>query len=169
MAELFILIILVALVVLAIRRGKPVVLDNPLIIQRPGLCHMTLAPQLERAQAFIEKIAERFAESHQAEGDIPTQYFEVHDPNVSIQGGSYYLLAAASRGGMLYFQAINLQPLLRDADSHIKSLREFSEAVFVLHPLSERIDGQGAGKLRDAAESAAQQLQVGVKSLQETA
>lgn len=169
MAELLILIILVALVVLAIRRGKPVVLDDPLVIQRPGLCHMTLAPQLERAQPLVEKIAERFAESHQAQGDIPTQYFEVHDPNVSIQGGGFYLLAAASRNGMLYFQAINPQPLLRDADSHIKSLREFSDAVLVLHPLSERIDGQGGGKLRDAAESVAHQLNIVVKSLHETA
>ena len=50
MGESLLLITIVALVVLAIRRGKPVVLDNPVIIHRRGQYHITLAPQLNRAQ-----------------------------------------------------------------------------------------------------------------------
>ena len=68
MVELFLLTLLVTLVVLVIRRGKPVVLDNPLIIQRPGQYHITLAPQLDRAQTFIEQISARFALSHPPQG-----------------------------------------------------------------------------------------------------
>src|SRR3990170_4608780 len=167
MVELFLLTLLIILIVLSIRRGKPVVLDNPLIIQRPGQYHITLAPQLDRAQTFIEQIAARFSLSHPPQGELPSQFFEVRDP-VFAPEGSFYLLAAAYRGGLLYFQAINPQPLLRDADSHLKQVREFSEAVLALHPLEHPADGDEAGKLRIAVEMAAQQMNITVKMLPET-
>lgn len=162
MGELLLLATLIALVILTIRRGKPVVLDNPLIIQRSGRYHITLAPQLNRAQTFLENIAKQFAESGSQAGDTPVQCFEVQDLDASC-----YLLAVALRGGMLYFQAINPQPLLRDADSHLKTLRDFSEAVLELHPLVPPTDDHAAGLLRDAVESAARPLKIAVKILQE--
>lgn len=166
MGELLLLTTIITLVILAIRRGKPVALDNPLIIQRPGQYHITLAPQLSRAQTFIENIARQFVELGCQAGDAPTQYFEVRDPAVCAQGERCYLLAAALRGGMLYFQAINPQPLLRDADSHLKTLREFSEAVLERLPLPEHADGQGGDKLGDAVAAAADQMNIVVKVLQ---
>src|SRR4030067_2305694 len=121
MVELFLLTLLIILIVLSIRRGKPVVLDNPLIIQRPGQYHITLAPQLDRAQTFIEQIAARFPlpnpppqagdganESLRevfVKGALPSRFFEVRDPGVLAREGSSYLLAAAYRGGLLYFHA----------------------------------------------------------------
>lgn len=141
-------------------------LDNPIIIQRPGQYHITLAPQLNRAQTFIEQIAKQFSELSPGQGEFSTQYFEVHDSNVIAQGESFYLLAISLRGGVLYFQAINPQPLLYDADSHLKTVRKFSEAVLALHPLIGTSDGQGVINLGNAVEAAASQLQIGVKIMQ---
>jgi hypothetical protein len=165
MVESFLLLCLITIVILTIRRGKPVILDNPVIIQRPGQYHITLAPQLNRAQAFIENIAKQFPLA--AANEFSTQYFEVRDPNVFAQGEDFYLLAAALRGGMLYFQAINPQPLLHDADSHLKTVREFSDKVMALHPLAGASDQQSAKNLRAAIELAASQLQIIVKIIVE--
>jgi hypothetical protein len=165
--ELFLLALLITLVVLSIRRGKSVVLDQPLVIQSPGRYHITLAPQLDRAQTFIEQIAGQFAQSHPPQGELPSQFFEVRDPDVLAQEGKYYMLAVSYRGGLLYFQAINPQPLMRDDDSQLKQVREFSEAVLALHPLKHPADGDEAEKLRVAVEMAARQLKITVKILTE--
>lgn len=167
MIELIILMVLVAVVVMVMRYGKPAVLDTPIIVHQPGHYHITLAPQLNRAQPFFESIAKHFSGLQHSQGDIPTQYFEVRDPNVFAQGECFYLLAAAFRGGTLYFQAINPKPLLRDADSHLKTVRKFSESVLVLHPLSESVDELGAEQLRGMVESIAHQMNISVKILQE--
>jgi hypothetical protein len=166
MGESLLLLTIVTLVILTIRRGKPVVLDNPVIIERPGQYHITLAPQLNRAQTFIEQIAKQFSQMYSQQGELATQFFEVSDPKVFARGESFYLLAIAMRGGVLYSQAINPQPLLHDADSHLKNVREFSEAVLALHPLIGISDEQGVITLGNAVETAASQLQIGVKKLQ---
>jgi hypothetical protein len=165
MGESLLLITIITLVVLTIRRGRPVILENPVIIQRPGQYHITLAPQLNRAQTFIEQIARQISESHPPSGDLPGQYFEVRDPRVFSKGESSYLLAIALRGGVLYFQAVNPKPLIHDADSDYKTVREFSEAVLQHHPLSASLDEQWADKLRVAVDTIAGQLQITVKML----
>src|SRR4030067_2187277 len=68
MGELLLLITIVTRVVLAIRRGSPVAVDNPVIIHRRGQYHITLAPQLNRAQTFTEQIAGQFARLHPSDG-----------------------------------------------------------------------------------------------------
>lgn len=166
MGELLLVITIVTLVVLAIRRGGHVVLDNPVIIHRHGQYHITLAPQLNRAQTFIEQIAMQFMLLHPPQGDLSTQYYEVRDPMVFGRGESAYLLAITLRDGVLYFQAINPQPLIYDADSHYKTLREFSGAVLRQHPLSLPADEQWAEKLRDSIGTIAGQLNINVKEMQ---
>lgn len=166
MGELLLTITIVTLIVLTIRRGRPVVLDNPVIIQRPGQYHITLAPQLNRAQTFIEHIAKKFIQAHPQQGDLPSQYFEVRDPTVFANGESAYLLAVSLRDGMLYFQAINPQPLIYDADSDYKTLSEFSEAVLKHHPLTNPVDEQWAEKLRRSVGTVADQLNISVQPLQ---
>ena len=168
MGETLLVLTLVILVILTIRRARPVILDNPVIIQRPGQYHITLAPQLNRAQTFIEQIAQHFSQLHLPERDLPTQYFEVRDPTVFSQGENCYLLAIAWREGIFYFQAINPQPLIHDADSHYKTLREFSEAVLKQHPLSEPSDELGGEKLRAGVDTVAGQLKIVVKVLPAT-
>lgn len=165
MGESLLLITIITLVVLTIRRARPVILETPVIIQRPGQYQITLAPQLNRAQTFIEQIAKQYIQSHPPELDLPTQYFEVRDPKVFSKGQSSYLLAIASRGGMLYFQAVNPRPLQHDADSHYKTLHEFSESVLQHHPFSGPADEQGAGKLHTTVDTIAAQLMIAVKAL----
>jgi hypothetical protein len=168
LVELFILVILITLVVLVIRGGKSEVLDKPLIIQSPGRYHITMAPQLERAQTFIEQIAGQFGQISPLQGDVPGQYFAVSDPEVLAQEGKFYLLAVSYLGGLLYFQAINPRPLLRDSDNHLNQMREFSEAVLELRPPAHPADGDDVGKLRSAVDLAAHHLMISVKPLTET-
>jgi hypothetical protein len=166
MGESLLLITIITLIVLTIRRARPVILETPVIIQRPGQYHITLAPQLNRAQTFIEQIAKQFVQSHLPERDLPTQYFEVRDPKVFSRGLSFYLLAIALRGGVLYFQAVNPKPLQHDTDSHYKTLHEFSESVLQHHPLSEPGDKGEGEKLIGSVETIAGQLKIAVKVLQ---
>lgn len=164
--ELFLLIVLVAVVVLVMRGGKPVAPDNPLIVQRPGQLHITLAPQLNRAQTFIENIAKQCGRVGNPVGDVPTQFFEVRDSAVIAQGEHGYLLAASWRAGIWFFQAINPQPLLGDRDSRLNMLREFSEAVLLHHPLVEPLDDRYVQSLRHAVENAALLFKIDVRILQ---
>jgi len=188
MGESLLLITIITLIVLTIRRARPVVLESPVIIQRPGQYHITLAPQLNRAQTFIEQIAGKFSRTHTPQGDIPTQYFEVRDPKVFAQGQNCYLLAATLRGGLLYFQAVNPRASQPDAGitndlagvggqpsqmasssiSHVDTLREFSESVLKLHPHAEPADEQGAKKMREAVEAVAGDLKITATVLQAT-
>jgi hypothetical protein len=165
MGESLLLLTIITLIVLTIRRARPVILENPVIIQRPGQYHITLAPQLNRAQTFIEQIAKQYIQSHPPELDLPTQYFEVRDPKVFSRGQSSYLLAIALRGGMLYFQAVNPKPKQHDADSHYKTLHEFSESVLQHHPFSGPAVQQGAEKLHAIVDKIAAQLVIAVKAL----
>ena len=83
MGESLLLITIITLVVLAIRRARPVVLENPVIIQRPGQYHITLAPQLNRAQTFIEQIAKQFTQLHLPESDLPKQVYPIQ-PTIAV-------------------------------------------------------------------------------------
>jgi hypothetical protein len=166
MGESLLLITIITLVVLTIRRARPVILETPVIIQRPGQYQITLAPQLNRAQTFIEQIAKEFGQLHHSGGDLSTQYFEVRDPKVFSKGESSYLLAIALRGGVLYFQAVNPKPLQGDTGSHYKTLREFADTVMQQHPSSEPVDKEGARKLSSSVETIAGQLKIAVKVLQ---
>ncbi|HCJ50535.1 MAG: hypothetical protein COZ20_03740 [Gallionellales bacterium CG_4_10_14_3_um_filter_54_96] len=166
MGESLLLITLFTVVILAIRRGKPVILDNPVIIERPGHYHITLAPQLNQAQTFVEAIARQWGISARQAVDLPAQYYEVRDPRVSSRDTDFYLLAVALRGGMLYLQAINPLPLVCDADSHFKTVHDFSEKVLVLHPLPPLAGGYDESLLNGAVEAAASQLNIIVKILQ---
>lgn len=150
MYEGFFLIVLVTLVVLAIRPGKKVRYDNPLVIHKSGLYHATLAPKLIRAQPFIEAVASQFSGAGLPAGDIATQYFKVSD------AAGPYLLAAGFRAGMWYFQAI--EPL--DADDHYKTLHQFADQVMVHVPIAESLDTRVAEQLRAAVEVAARNLQI---------
>jgi hypothetical protein len=165
MGESLLLLTIITLIVITIRRARPVILENPVIIQRPGQYHITLAPQLNRAQTFIEQIAKQYIQSHPPERDMPTQHFEVRDPKVFSKGQSSYLLAIAMRDGVLYFQAVNPKPLKHEADSHYKTLHDFSESVLQHHPFSGPADAQGAEKLHTTVDTIAAQLMITVKAL----
>lgn len=167
MGESLLLITLITIIVLAIRRGKPVILDNPLVIERPGQYHITFAPQLNQAQKFVEAIASQFNESGNRANDLASQYFEVRDPIVKPKDADFYLLAITLRGSMLYIQAVNPLPSVGGAASQFKNVREFSDKVLARYPLVQAVDEQASVLLTSAVEVAASQLKVIVKMLHE--
>ncbi len=140
MAELFLICMIVTLVVLTIRSGRPVILDTPVIISRPGKYHITLAPQLNRAQSFIEQVVIQLAKLEPPIMSSYSVFFSVHDTKICPTGDQLYLLAVSARAGSWYFQAILPQPLLHDHDSHQKTISEFAAAVLLEQPPTEVSD-----------------------------
>lgn len=155
MIELALLIVLVAAVVLAIRKGAAAVPDEPVVVQSPGQYHITLAPQLDSALGFVEAVAQRLAGNSHPAGDVPTRYFQVRRADAPAE--NFYLMAIAFRKGVFFIQAIAPRPLLLDAGSHLATLREFSEVVLLHYPPVPPIDAGGAGKIDAAVEEAARQ------------
>lgn len=165
MIELFVLTVLTLVVIAIIRPGKTPPLDRPLIIERPGQHHMTLAPQLNLAQPLLEAISKEIREHVQAQENCPTQCFEVRDKQVKAHGQDFYLLAITQRNGMLYFQAIAPRPLVRDGDSQFNTLMEFAQAVLANVPAPDTYNVEATAQISAAANIAAQQHQVEIKRL----
>ena len=89
------------------RPGTTPVSTAPLIIERTGKYRMTLAPQLNLAQPFIEVVAKRIeAAQHVVVGE---SVFEVCDKRVTPKGFDCYELVIAQSDGMLCFGARNPQ------------------------------------------------------------
>lgn len=105
MIETFTIITLSVLFLIFFRPGKTPPLNNPLVIEHPGQYHMTLAPQLNLAQPFIEDIVKLISGQNYWAQFSMTQYFAVQDKQVRAHGSDCYLLAITLRNGMLYFQA----------------------------------------------------------------
>ncbi len=129
MIEFTTIVTLAILFLIFFRPGKTPPLENPLVIERPGQYHMTLAPQLNLAQPFVEEVAGRI-------GGLPlpdceTKFFEVKDRHVTAHGFDFYLLAISKRNGMLLFQAT--RPVSKDAN-HLQVIREFSQGVLARFP-----------------------------------
>lgn len=164
MGESLLLITIVTLVVLTIRRSKPAILDNPVVMHRPGRYHITLATQLNRAQAFIEAIGTRLSDRTEKSADTATRYFCVHDEKVFSAGEKFYLLAVSQRGGMAYFQAIKPKPL-KDGESDMGTIAEFSAAVMVHHPLAAGTDAQAGQVVLDAVLEVAEKMHIKVEEL----
>ncbi len=138
MGELFLISMIVTLVILSIRSGRPVILETPLIIHRVGQYHITLAPQLNRAQTFIEQIVHALATAELSRAnDSDSLFFRVHDEKLCPTGEHFYLLAITRRAGQYYFQAILPKPLLHDADRHEQTIREFATSVLREVPLGD--------------------------------
>ena len=103
MGETLLTLTIITLIIITILKARPVILENPVSIHRPGQFHITLAPQLNQAQSFVEQIAKQFIESYHPKGDLPTQYFEVRDPKVPARGCHPYRLGdLAARRGIVF-------------------------------------------------------------------
>lgn len=163
MIELIILTILTLVVLSLIRPGKTPPLDNPLLIERPGKYQMTLAPQLNLAQPFIEDIAKRLVASDAAAQESETLCFEVRDKEVTAHGKDFYLLAVTRRNGMLYFQAIT-SPTGFPKD-RTKDLLEFANRVLANIPMTGEPDEELNKRIVAATRDAAQQRGIAVMDL----
>ncbi|HXU92909.1 MAG TPA: hypothetical protein VFP33_04570 [Gallionella sp.] len=162
MIELVLLVVVVATVILAIRKGDAAAPAEPIIAQRPGQYHITLAPQLGSSLGFIEAVAQRLAGDSLPAGDVPTRYFRAC--RADGQAESLYLLAIAFRKGVFFIQAIVPRPL-RDEESHLVDLREFSEAVLLHYPPVPPLDAGGAERIDAAVEEVARQYGIAVGKL----
>lgn len=165
MIETLTLITLSVLFLIFFRPGKTPPLNNPLIIERPGQHHMTLAPQLNLAQPLIEAISKEIRAQVQTQLDCITQCFEVRDKQVTAHGQEFYLLAITQRKGMLYFQAIAPRPLVRDMNSHFNTLMEFAHAVLANVPAPDAYNADAGEQIAAATINAAQLHQIEIKRL----
>lgn len=136
MIELITLTVLVTIVIALIRPGTTPPLDNPLVIERAGQFHATLAPQLNLAQPLIEAIAGQLLNDCLLPGDSETLCFEIRDVDVAAHGQKLYLLGLTRRNGMLYFQAIGPRPQVPDTDrdTPYKVLQDYAAQVLVNIP-----------------------------------
>lgn len=162
MIELFILTTVTLVVLSMVRPGKTPPLDNPLIIERPGQYHMTLAPQLNLAQTFIEDVAAQIAPGSSKKNSA-TLCFEVRDKEITAHGQPFYLLAITQRNGMLYCQAIASQT--SDPRSCTTALRQFADAVLINIPLSGDVDAELNDHLISSIKNAAQQRGISILNL----
>ncbi|MDD4928780.1 MAG: hypothetical protein PHP85_05830 [Gallionella sp.] len=133
MIETATLITLCMLYLIFFRPGKTPPLENPLVIERPGEYHLSLAPQLNLAQSFIEQVASQVRLSDESVENTDTHFFEVRDNQVTAHGFDFYLLAVTRRNGMLLFQAARPQNDSRQFDV----IGEFSHAVLDRFPDDE--------------------------------
>ncbi len=134
MIETATIITLCMLFLIFFRPGKTPPLENPLVIERAGKYHLTLAPQLNLAQTFIEDIFALVAASNLAGSNSATQVYQVKDKQVTAHGFDFYLLAITRRDGMLYFQAV--RPPLGGV-GHLAVALEFSDSVLKRFPASD--------------------------------
>ena len=132
MIEFTTLVTLCILYLIFFRSGKTPPLENPLVIERPGQYHMTLAPLLNLAQPFIEDLVSRIGPSSEASANCETKFFEVHDKQVNSHGFTFYLLAITQRNGVLYFQAA--RPLSKDQIGQLHTIKEFADNVLSHFP-----------------------------------
>jgi hypothetical protein len=143
------------------RPGKTPPLQNPLLIERPGRYHLTLAPQLNLAQVFIEAVADKIAESAEAMQNSETYYFEVSDKQVAAHGYDAYLLAITQREGMLFVQAAS--PESNDQSVQLQTIRDFSHAVLARYPDDE---AHGSGeKIIAAVQTEAKRRDISIRML----
>lgn len=135
MIETATLITLCMLYLIFFRPGKTPALENPLVIERPGQYHLTLAPQLNLAQPFIEALINLPELSDREGANSATQFFEVRDKQVVAHGYDFYLLAITLRNGIVYCQAV--RPLSNEPADQLPAISEFSHAVLARFPDDE--------------------------------
>jgi hypothetical protein len=138
MIELTLLTVVLLIVIFIVKPGRTPPLQNPLIIDRTGKYHITLAPQLNLAQPYIEDIAKQLDKIGNLPLNSATNYFEVRDSEVKAHGKNYYLLAVTQRNGKLYFQAISSHAGF--AQDRLNELQEFSKAVLINVPASGEVN-----------------------------
>lgn len=161
MIETLTIITLSALFLVFFRPGKTPPLDNPLVIERPGIHHMTLASKLNLAQPFIEAIAEQAGIPGIAGQCSATQFFEVRDGQVRAHGQDCYLLAVTLQNGILYFQAISPPA----SGSHFNAIAEFADSVLRRFPAAGARNSEMDTRIVAAVQEAAQLRDINVKHI----
>jgi len=161
MIESLTIITLCVLYLVFFRPGKTPPLNNPLVIDRPGKYHMTLAPHLNLAQPFVEAVAKQLIDGTKQSGDSNSLYFDAVDKHVTSHGHDNYLLAITQRGGILYFQAA---APVADA-SHLQTIREYAQSVLEKFPATAEADATNNQKITSAVQQIAGAKQIDVTQI----
>ena len=167
MIETITLITLSILLLIYFRPGKTPPLGSPLVIERAGQYQVTLAPQLNLAQPFIEAIAKQIITPVDTIQYSVTQCFEVRDKQVTAHGYKHYLLAITQRNGMLFFQGTAPSPLLPGHDNSYDTLMKFSNTIMASMPATGSHSTALDERIVSAVKIAAQQRQIEIKSLRQ--
>lgn len=165
MIETATLITLCMLFLIFFRPGKTPPLEKSLVIERGGQYHLTLAPQLNLAQPFIESIAARLAGADTQSQSSETRYFEVRDPQVTAHGFEFYLLAITLRNGIWFFQAA--RPHTRESNAQFDTLYQFSHGVLSGFPDEEIATPDWAEKITAVINDEAKTRNIQLKPLSE--
>jgi hypothetical protein len=161
MIEITAIILLITFILIG-RLTKPRQLERPVVIERSGSHRVTLAPRLNLAITFIERVAHYYRAQPASHGDSAMLCLAVNDPALKRYAIESYLLAITLRQGMLYFQAI--QPVT-ESDSPYRQLYEFAQAANM--PPADAIQPQQQERLFAAAEQAAAGHDIGIRRLLE--
>lgn len=161
MIESLTIITLCVLYLVFFRPGKTPPLANPLVIDRPGKYHVTLAPHINLAQPFVEAIAQNLLEHGKRSGNSDPQYFDVTDKHVKAHGQENYLLAISQRDGLLVFQA---SAPVADT-SHLQTITEFASGILEKFPAAGESDSAIAGQIVSAAQQVASAKQIQIAQI----
>ena len=164
MIELTLVTLVLLIVVFVIKPGRTPPLANPLIINRLGQYHITLAPQLNLAQRFVEDIAGQLGKPADLPQNSSTLCFEVRDPEVTAHGYDYYLLAITQRNGMLYFQVTTFPA--NDKKNRAADLFEFADKVLLNIPRVGDVDESLNARINLAVQEVAQKHAASIDRLQ---
>lgn len=154
MIELTLVTLALLFIVFVVKPGRTPPLANPMVINRLGQYHITLAPQLNLAQPFIEDIAKRLGSPSELADNSSTLCFEVSDPEVTAHGNDFYLLAITQRNSMLYFQ-VTTSPA-SDPKQRVVELLGFADTVLLSIPRLGDVDKQLDELIIAAAKEVAQ-------------
>ncbi len=161
MIESITIITLCILYLAFFRPGKTPPLNNPLVIDRPGKYHVTLAPNINLAQPFVEAIAKELTSFGSRVGDSNTLFFDVLDKHVKAHGHDNYLLAITQRNGILLFQATSPEGDL----GPYQTIYEFAQDVLKRFPLAGEPDAAITKQIIHSAERIADNKRIDIKQL----
>ena len=163
MIEITAIILLITFILIG-RLTKPRQLEKPVVIARSGNYHVTLAPRLNLAITFIERIAHCYRAQSASSGDSATLCLAVSDPSLKRYAIKTYLLAITLRQGILYFQA--MQPI-GNSDKPYRQLVEFAQTALKNIPLADMPHARQDEHLIAAAEQAAEGHDISTQRLLE--
>ena len=163
MIEITAIILLITFILIG-RLTRPRQLERPVVIERSGNYRVTLAPRLNLAITFIERIAHCYRTQPASSGDNATLHLAVNDPSLKRYGTEAYLLAITLRHGVLHFQA--MQPVT-DSGNPYRQLDEFAQAALKNLPTAGAIRPEQDGCLINAFEQAASGHEIGIQRLLE--
>jgi regulator of protease activity HflC (stomatin/prohibitin superfamily) len=155
MIELTLVTLALLFVIFVVKPGRTPPLANPMVINRLGQYHITLAPQLNLAQPLIEDIAKQLGNPAELAANSSTLCFEVRDAEVKAHGQDFYLLAVTQRNGMLYFQAAASQA--GEAQIRKNELLAFADKTLSNIPIAGDVNEKLNEHIISAAHKVAQQ------------